>query len=103
MKEKTREMIAKLEPEVLRKSITKEKKIETEDETCPPMTGVHTYNILSNKIYYERYMYMPCVKDNRKEFIISMYTDEALREMSCYVVRCASDLAYMDQSRAESL
>lgn len=67
------------------------------------MTGIHTYNILSSKMYYEQYMYMPVTKDNRKEFIVSMFADEELREMSCFVVRCATDLAYMPEERAQAL
>mmetsp|Transcript_31432 Transcript_31432/g.39026 ORF Transcript_31432/g.39026 Transcript_31432/m.39026 type:complete len:126 (+) Transcript_31432:3231-3608(+) len=67
------------------------------------MQGLHTYNLLANKTYYDRFMYLPYSLKDRKSFIVSMYKHEEMRECSIAVVRCATDLAFMPTGRAKAL
>ena len=51
--------------------------------------------MLANKTYYDKYMYLPYSLRDRKTFIVSMYKDQKMKQVSIDVVRAAIDLAYM--------
>ena len=59
------------------------------------LQGLHTYNVLANKTYYDKYMYLPYSLKDRKTFIVSMYKDPKMKQLSIDVVRATIDLAYM--------
>ena len=43
------------------------------------LQGLHTYNTLANRKYYDKYMYLPYSLKDRKTFIVSMYKDEKMK------------------------
>lgn len=43
------------------------------------MHGLHTYNTLANRLYYDKYMYLPYSLKDRKTFIVSMYKDTKMK------------------------
>ena len=67
------------------------------------MEGVHTYNILANPTWYEKYMYMPYTVPNRDEYIVSMYTNKEMKKWSLDIVRYVCDLAYVPSGRAKAM
>ena len=67
------------------------------------LQGLHTYNVLANKKYCDRFMYLPYALKDRKTFIVSMYKHDEMRECSLDVVRCVSDLAFMPTGKARAI
>ena len=81
-------------------SLHKEKEYQ---DLSSRMEGVHTYNILANSTWYDKYMYMPYTVNNRDDYIVSMYTDKELKKWSLDIVRYVCDLAYVPQGRAKEM
>lgn len=62
------------------------------------LRDVHNYDILTNPVYSDRFLYIPCSYPDRHEFTISEYKDNYLKCYSTDVVRLVVDLAYMPES-----
>lgn len=73
------------------------------DDKDGVLNGLHTYNVLANKEYYDKYMYLPYSLKDRKTFIVSMYKHEKMKQISLDVVRAAVDLAFMPTGVAREL
>ena len=69
------------------------------------MEGVHNYNILSNQMWYDKYMYIPYNVDHEERVLrsVSMYKDPDAKLLSVDIVRCASDLAYIPRGEAKDM
>ena len=67
------------------------------------MKAAYSYNMLAQSTYYNKYMYIPYTQRNRKDYIVSMYKNDALKKLSVDVVRMASDLAYLPIGQAKEL
>ena len=61
---------------------------------------MHNYDILTNPIYSDRFLYTPQSYPERHEYIISPYKDAHLRNYSSDLVRLVADLAYLPRSQA---
>ena len=81
-------------------ALSKEKEYQ---DLSSRMEGVHTYNILANATWYDKYMYMPYTVNNRDEYIVSMYKDKERKKWSLDIVRYVCDLAYVPQGRARAM
>ena len=64
------------------------------------LQGVHNYDILSNEIYAQRYLYVPVRFPKRYKYVISRYNFKELRKSSLDLVRIVCDLPYLDKQRA---
>jgi len=67
------------------------------------MKAAYSYNMLAQSAYYNKYMYIPYTQRNRKDYIVSMYKNDALKKLSVDLVRMASDLAYLPIGQAKEL
>ena len=79
--------------------------VKQKDEGTKCMEGVHNYNILSNQMWYDKYMYIPYNVDHEERLLrcVSMYKDPDVKLLSLDVVRCASDLAYIPRGEAKDM
>ena len=73
------------------------------------LQGLFSYDMLLNSSYCERFMYtLPDPEQKEKnekvaEKIVSRYTNAEMKYLTTYMVRCATDLAYMPRAWAASL
>ena len=72
---------------------SEEKRLEHKD--IAKMQGVHNYDILSNEIYAQRYLYTPVRFPNRYRYVISKYGYKELRKSALDLVRIVCDLPYL--------
>ena len=68
---------------------------EKDKDKNNPLRSVHNYDILTNPIYQDRFLYVPCSYPNRAICTISEYKDEMLKVYSADISRLVCDLAYM--------
>ena len=61
------------------------------------MQGVHSYDILANPIYCDRFVYTPCRYPNRSLYVISPHADKEMRKTQFDLVRLVCDLAYLPE------
>ena len=67
------------------------------------LRGVQNYDILTNPLYSDRFLYTPCCYHKRADYTISEYRDPYMKVYSCDIVRLACDLAYLPRSQAKEL
>ena len=67
------------------------------------LRSVHNYDILTNPIYSDRFLYVPCVYPQRSDYTMSEYRDPYMKIYSTDIVRLVCDLAYMPVSIAKEL
>ena len=67
------------------------------------LRDVHNYDILTNPLYSDRFLYIPCSYPDRHQFTVSEYKDNFMKCYSTDLVRLAVDLAYMPVSQAKAL
>ena len=67
------------------------------------LQGVHNYDILSNQIYQDKLLYVPCVYPQRSQYVISQFKQNNLRTQSTDYVRLSCDLAYLPETKAREL
>ena len=67
------------------------------------LRSVHNYDILTNPIYSDRFLYTPCSYPERHDYVISPYKDSYMKNYSSDVVRLVADLAYMPKSEARKI
>lgn len=85
------------------KELIQARETKGERKGNPKLQGVHNYDILSNPMYAERYLYTPCRYPNRSSYVISQYTDKELRKLSNDLIRTICDLPYLTTKKAREL
>ena len=67
------------------------------------LRSVHNYDILTNPIYSDRFLYVPAAYPQRSDYVISEYKDDWLKQYSSDIVRLACDIAYLPKSIAREI
>ena len=61
------------------------------------LQGCHSYDILANPLYEGNFQYVSASLENRDNYIIDDDDDEGNDAVQSDIVRCALNLAYMNE------
>ena len=67
------------------------------------LQAIHSYDILANPIYSDKFHYVPGAYPMRHHFIVSEYSDIWVQNYTTDIVRLACDIAYLPKSIATDI